>query len=54
MNELVKVKGNEIFTDSLVIAEGTNTNVDQCDGLLKSIFQVLGSSERCDLKSHLY
>jgi phage regulator Rha-like protein len=46
MNEIVKIKGNEIFTDSLIISEGTNNQHKSVKELLndyKNEFLQLGT-----------
>lgn len=54
MNELVMVKGNEIFTDSLVIAKGTGNEHESVVAQLKkyiSDFEEFGNLDFSDLKS---
>jgi len=54
MNELVLAKGNDVFTDSMVIANGTNNQHESVVALLKTYsddFLEFGKVEFTDLKS---
>lgn len=54
MNDLVKLKGNDVFTDSLVIAQGTGNEHESVVSLIKkyeSHFRRFGGFEFTDLKS---
>lgn len=54
MNELVKIVGQDIFTDSMVIAQGTGNEHESVVALIKKYeikFMKLGNFEFTDLKS---
>lgn len=54
MNELVKIVGQDIFTDSMVIAQGTGNEHESVVALIKKYeikFMKLDSFEFTDLKS---